>query len=151
MAYILAPANTDTSNMRETFAINQPRYKHKVNYVDQSAILVDGKYTQEIGGQKKRDGRFKVSKMCISQLMISSLVPGTKLRSGCLNYFVSVSPHTENPIRQQPASGISREYPLPKRTFLAVNRRGARSGRRYCLFGKGVYKTSFGGLGSGLL
>ena len=52
MAYVLAPDNTDIGNLRETFVINQLKYKHKVNYIDQGDILVDKKYTLEIGEKK---------------------------------------------------------------------------------------------------
>lgn len=53
IAYVLASDNTDIGNLRETFIINQLKYKHKVNYIDQGDILVDKKYTLEIDGKKK--------------------------------------------------------------------------------------------------
>ena len=53
MAYVLAPDNTDMGNMRETFVINQLKYKHTVNYIDRGDVLVDRKYTLEIGGKRK--------------------------------------------------------------------------------------------------
>jgi len=51
--YALAPDNTETGNLRETFFVMQLSPNHKLEYSGKSDFLIDGKYTIEVGGAGK--------------------------------------------------------------------------------------------------
>ena len=52
LAYMLAPNDSDTGNIRETFFNNQMRVKHDVISSNKGDFKIDG-YTFEVGGRKK--------------------------------------------------------------------------------------------------
>lgn len=52
-AYAIAPDNTNTGNLRETFFFNQLAYRHKVTYTVETDFKVDNHYFFEIGGKTK--------------------------------------------------------------------------------------------------
>ena len=52
--YILSPLKANIGNMRETFFANQLKKSHQVTMSEASDFLVDGIYTFEIGGKRKR-------------------------------------------------------------------------------------------------
>jgi hypothetical protein len=53
VAYALVGGNTETGNLRETFFVNQLGFLHDINYAEKGDFLIDGKFTFEVGGQKK--------------------------------------------------------------------------------------------------
>ena len=53
LAYALASSTVDKGNIRETFFLNQVKYKHEVNYPDKADFIVDEKYYFEVGGRSK--------------------------------------------------------------------------------------------------
>lgn len=53
LMYAINPNNINLGNLRETFFINQLKYKHKVEISETSDFIVDRKYTFEIGGKNK--------------------------------------------------------------------------------------------------
>jgi len=52
-AFAIAPDNTNTGNLRETFFINQLAYKHKVSYTAETDFKIDDTFFFEIGGKTK--------------------------------------------------------------------------------------------------
>ncbi len=55
-------AKTDTGNIRETFFINQLKYKHKIEYPEKGDFRIDGKYSFEVGGKSKDNHQIKTVK-----------------------------------------------------------------------------------------
>jgi hypothetical protein len=53
LMFALANENSNEGNLRECFFINQLSVKHKVNYSEKGDVLIDKKYTFEIGGKNK--------------------------------------------------------------------------------------------------
>ncbi len=53
LTYALAPENTNTGNLRETFFLNQLAYHHQINYTKKTDFKVDDTYYFEIGGKHK--------------------------------------------------------------------------------------------------
>lgn len=53
LMYTLRGENMDPGNVRETFFVNQLRYKYLVEFSVLSDFLVDRKYTFEVGGRRK--------------------------------------------------------------------------------------------------
>ncbi len=51
--YALSLRTLAKGTLRETFLVNQLKYKHKVEYAEQGDLFIDGKYTIEIGGKNK--------------------------------------------------------------------------------------------------
>jgi len=51
--FSLAPKNTQTGTLRETFFVNQVAGIHKVHLANKGDFIVDGTYTLEIGGKNK--------------------------------------------------------------------------------------------------
>ena len=56
MMEVLSLDGTNNGTMRESFLVGQLKYSHRVEYARQGDLLVDGKYTIEIGG-KSKDGK----------------------------------------------------------------------------------------------
>jgi len=54
LMYVLSPSNTNRGNVRETFFVNQLKFKHNVHYSDLGDFLVDDKHFFEIGGKTKK-------------------------------------------------------------------------------------------------
>ncbi|MCB9298485.1 MAG: hypothetical protein H6559_36040 [Lewinellaceae bacterium] len=58
LLYAFAPTGLDIGMVRETFALNQIKVVHKVNYPDKAGdILVDEQFIFEIGGKSKKQSR----------------------------------------------------------------------------------------------
>jgi len=55
LAYLLAAANVNVGNVRETYFFNQVNYKHMVEFPQKGDFWVDKKYTFEIGGKDKNN------------------------------------------------------------------------------------------------
>ena len=55
LAYLLATANANVGNVRETYFFNQVNYRHTVEFPPKGDFLVDKKYTFEIGGKSKNN------------------------------------------------------------------------------------------------
>jgi len=55
LAYLLATANANLGNVRETFFFNQVNYIHTLELPPKGDFLVDKKYTFEIGGKSKNN------------------------------------------------------------------------------------------------
>jgi len=53
LATVLSSAQPNTGNLRETFMISQLRVKHRVHHPTSGDLLVDEKYTLEVGGPSK--------------------------------------------------------------------------------------------------
>ncbi len=53
LVYLLAKENANRGNLRETFFVNQLGYLHHVNYAEKGDVMIDSKYTFEIGGKDK--------------------------------------------------------------------------------------------------
>jgi uncharacterized protein len=53
LLFAIAPENTDTGNLRETFFLNQLRHRNKVNYPQIGDFLVNDRYVFEVGGRNK--------------------------------------------------------------------------------------------------
>lgn len=54
MVHALATGEIKTGTVRETFAVNQLKHAHEVEYGKASGdFRIDGKYTFEVGGQDK--------------------------------------------------------------------------------------------------
>ncbi|MCF8222815.1 MAG: AAA family ATPase [Bacteroidales bacterium] len=53
--YALSPGTLQKGTLRETFLINQLKYNNKVEYVEQGDLLLDERYTLEIGGKNKKN------------------------------------------------------------------------------------------------
>ncbi len=53
LMYTFRGINSDLGNVRETFFVNQLRYKYPIAFSVQGDFLVDEKYTFEIGGKRK--------------------------------------------------------------------------------------------------
>lgn len=53
LATVLSSAKPNTGNLRETFMISQLRVKHRVHHPTSGDLLVDEKYTLEVGGPSK--------------------------------------------------------------------------------------------------
>jgi len=51
--YALSPEAANKGNVRESFFVNQLAYQHRVEYLESSDFLVDGKCVFEIGGKGK--------------------------------------------------------------------------------------------------
>ncbi len=54
LMYVLSSSNTNRGNVRETFFVNQLKFKHKVHYAELGDFLVDDKHFFEIGGKTKK-------------------------------------------------------------------------------------------------
>jgi len=59
LMYTFRGEQTDMGNARETFFVNQVRYKYELAISEQSDFLVSGKYTFEIGGKNKNKRQIK--------------------------------------------------------------------------------------------
>jgi predicted AAA+ superfamily ATPase len=59
--FALAPHNTNEGNLRETFFANQISFQNNLEFSEHGDFLVDGKWTFEIGGHKKRGKQIKNS------------------------------------------------------------------------------------------
>lgn len=59
LMFLLGKAETNTGNVRETFAFNQLSKNHEVLFSEQSDFLVDKKYTFEVGGKNKKRKQIK--------------------------------------------------------------------------------------------
>ncbi|MCF6365641.1 MAG: AAA family ATPase [Bacteroidales bacterium] len=59
LAFAIDKNNINRGTQRETFFMNQLRYKHVVNYTKSSDFLIDNKYTFEIGGKNKDNKQIK--------------------------------------------------------------------------------------------
>jgi uncharacterized protein len=55
--HALVGRNVEKGSVRETFLVNQLKHKHTVEYAEQGDLLVDGKYTIEIGGKNKKNNQ----------------------------------------------------------------------------------------------
>ncbi len=53
IAFAINPAYPNPGNLRETFFLNQLKYKHKLNYPSSADFLIDQKFLFEIGGKNK--------------------------------------------------------------------------------------------------
>ena len=53
LIYAFSPQSVNTGNLRETFFVNQLKYRHKVEYSEQGDFRVDSIHTFEIGGKNK--------------------------------------------------------------------------------------------------
>ncbi len=53
LAFMLAGANINTGNNRETFFLNQLKNSHKINYPDKGDFMVNNKFIFEVGGKNK--------------------------------------------------------------------------------------------------
>jgi uncharacterized protein len=53
LAFLLSRENANHGNLRETFFANQLGFRHNLLYTDKGDLLVDEKYTFEIGGRNK--------------------------------------------------------------------------------------------------
>ena len=51
--FALAEETPNAGNVRETFFANQLRHGHRVNVAEHGDFLIDGRYTFEVGGEKK--------------------------------------------------------------------------------------------------
>jgi len=51
--YTLVPDMVNKGSLRETFLVNQLRYKHKVEYTEPGDIIVNRNQTIEVGGKQK--------------------------------------------------------------------------------------------------
>ena len=56
MIDVLSLTGGNIGTIREVFVVNQLSYQHKVEYTKAGDLLVDKKYTIEIGG-KSKDGK----------------------------------------------------------------------------------------------
>lgn len=54
LMYVLSPLEANIGNIRETFFANQLKKSHQVTMSEANDFLVDGIYTFEIGGKRKR-------------------------------------------------------------------------------------------------
>ena len=54
LIHVLGDLNTEIGTMRETFFFNQLRVNEDITSSPVSDFLVDGKYTFEVGGKKKK-------------------------------------------------------------------------------------------------
>ena len=59
LMFFLGKAETNTGNVRETFAFNQLSKNHEVLFSEQSDFLVDKKITFEVGGKNKKRKQIK--------------------------------------------------------------------------------------------
>ncbi|MBP3773274.1 MAG: AAA family ATPase [Treponema sp.] len=59
LMFLLGKAETNTCNVRETFAFNQLSKNHEVLFSEQSDFLVDKKITFEVGGKNKKRKQIK--------------------------------------------------------------------------------------------
>lgn len=59
LMYAFRGKHSDIGNVRETFFVNQLRYKYAIAFSVQSDFLVEGKYTFEIGGKSKNKRQIK--------------------------------------------------------------------------------------------
>jgi predicted AAA+ superfamily ATPase len=53
LMYLLGESQTNSGNLRETFFVNQMKYRHQLAYTEKGDFLVDDTYTFEIGGKDK--------------------------------------------------------------------------------------------------
>ncbi|MEI6049121.1 MAG: AAA family ATPase [Bacteroidota bacterium] len=53
LIYAFSPQSVNTGNLRETFFVNQLKYRHKVEYSEQGDFRVASIHTFEIGGKNK--------------------------------------------------------------------------------------------------
>lgn len=53
LMYLLGESQTNSGNLRETFFVNQLKYRHQVAYAEKGDFLVDDTYTFEVGGKDK--------------------------------------------------------------------------------------------------
>lgn len=53
LMFALADTAPNAGNVRETFFANQLRHSHRVNIAERGDFLIDGRYTFEVGGEKK--------------------------------------------------------------------------------------------------
>lgn len=59
LMFLLGKTETNTGNVRETFAFNQLSKNHEVLFSEQSDFLVDKKFTFEVGGKNKKRKQIK--------------------------------------------------------------------------------------------
>ena len=59
LMFLLGKTETNTGNVRETFAFNQLSKNHEVLFSEQSDFLVDKKITFEVGGKNKKRKQIK--------------------------------------------------------------------------------------------
>jgi predicted AAA+ superfamily ATPase len=59
LMYALGGFSTNHGNVRETFFVNQLKYRHKIEMAAKGDFLVDSKYIFEIGGKNKNNRQIK--------------------------------------------------------------------------------------------
>lgn len=78
LMYALRGDSVETGNARETFFVNQLKYKHLVELAGGSDFRIDGKYTFEVGGKNK--GGEQISGMQNAYLALDNIEYGHKNR-----------------------------------------------------------------------
>ena len=59
LIYVLGNENTEIGTIRETFFFNQMRVSHDITSSPVSDFLIDGEYTFEVGGKKKKQKQIR--------------------------------------------------------------------------------------------
>jgi hypothetical protein len=54
LMFTMRSSSVNTGNVRETFFVNQLKYKHQVEISEKSDFIVDNDFTFEIGGKAKK-------------------------------------------------------------------------------------------------
>ncbi|MCF8363985.1 MAG: AAA family ATPase [Prolixibacteraceae bacterium] len=62
LMYALGGFSTNQGNVKETFFVNQLKYRHKIEMAAKGDFLVDSKYIFEIGGKNKNNRQIKDEK-----------------------------------------------------------------------------------------
>jgi len=59
LAYAIAPDAVNSGSLRESFFVSQVSVDHEVALHLKAGFIVDGKYTFEVGGLNKQQGRIR--------------------------------------------------------------------------------------------